>query len=251
MKTLALAVLSLPALLAAASAAQAQPAHIAAAVAAADRPAADKARDANRKPAEMPGLRRSEARPERCRTAARRGLFHTHLQHGRGPDGQGLWRDLRRWCAGQGNRRDTGPCQCELPALYRHVHGARAGRLVWTSQNYHDAYNRDPAGAEALDKAAFAALKPGGIYIVLDHKALPGVGDPVAMHRIDPALVKKQVLAAGFQYVGESNALANRPTRTMSACAMPLFRARPTSSCSSSASPDKGFLISSSRLPPG
>ncbi len=81
--------------------------------------------------------------------------------------------------------------------------------LVWTSQNYHDAYNRDPAGAAALDKAAFAALKPGGIYIVLDHKALPGIGDPKEMHRIDPALVKAQVIAAGFEYVGESKALAN------------------------------------------
>ncbi len=65
---------------------------------------------------------------------------------------------------------------------------------------------------------------------MLDHKALPGVGDPVAMHRIDPALVKAQVIAAGFQYVGESNALANPADPHNVGVRDPAFRARPTSS---------------------
>ena len=79
---------------------------------------------------------------------------------------------------------------------------------MWTSQNYHDAYNRDPANAAGLDAAAFKALKPGGTYIVLDHVGAPG-GDNASLHRIDPALVKAQVIAAGFQYVGESDVLRN------------------------------------------
>ena len=57
----------------------------------------------------------------------------------------------------------------------------------------------------------FKALKPGGIYIVIDHVAAAGSGlrDTETLHRIDPAIVKKQVLAAGFEFVGESKVLAN------------------------------------------
>jgi predicted methyltransferase len=85
--------------------------------------------------------------------------------------------------------------------------------LVWTVQNYHDVPN-DGGGEAALaafNASAFKALKPGGIYIVIDHVAPAGSGlaDTNTLHRIDPAIVKKQVLAAGFQWVGESAVLAN------------------------------------------
>jgi len=83
--------------------------------------------------------------------------------------------------------------------------------LVWTSQNYHDMHNPgrnlDIMGA---NKAVLAALKPGGLYIVLDHNAGPGVTFDAQKHRIDPELVKKEVLAAGFEFVGESKALENK-----------------------------------------
>jgi len=85
--------------------------------------------------------------------------------------------------------------------------------VVWTSQNYHDypdkfMGNIDPS---ALDKAVFAALKPGGLFIVVDHVAEAGSGsrDTDTLHRIDPALVRKQVEAAGFVFEGESNVLRN------------------------------------------
>ena len=66
----------------------------------------------------------------------------------------------------------------------------------------------DPA---VLNKAVFAALKPGGIYLIIDHAAAAGSGmrDTDTLHRIDPAIVKKQVEAAGFAFVGESRLLAN------------------------------------------
>lgn len=84
--------------------------------------------------------------------------------------------------------------------------------VAWTSQNYHDVYGFDgPAAAAAFDAAVFRMLKPGGTFIVIDHAAAPGSGDipEKTLHRIDPAIVKAQVAAAGFVLVGESDALRN------------------------------------------
>jgi predicted methyltransferase len=55
----------------------------------------------------------------------------------------------------------------------------------------------------------FDALKPGGIYLILDHAAEPGSGtrDTATLHRIDAETVKKEVLAAGFVLVGGSDLL--------------------------------------------
>lgn len=80
--------------------------------------------------------------------------------------------------------------------------------LVWTTENYHDMAARNVAEVNA---SAFAALKPGGIYFVEDHEALPGSGLEAtsAYHRIDPAIVIEQVTAAGFVLDAQSDALAN------------------------------------------
>jgi predicted methyltransferase len=85
--------------------------------------------------------------------------------------------------------------------------------LVWTSQNYHDYPDAfmghiDPA---VLNRAVFAMLKPGGTWFIIDHAAAPGIGmaDTERLHRIDPAEVRRQVEATGFEYVGESRILAN------------------------------------------
>jgi predicted methyltransferase len=47
---------------------------------------------------------------------------------------------------------------------------------------------------------------------VLDHSAENGSGirDTDTLHRIDEAVVKKEVEAAGFKFVGESNVLRNK-----------------------------------------
>lgn len=81
--------------------------------------------------------------------------------------------------------------------------------VVWTSQNYHDL---PLASRGPINKAVFDALKPGGLYIVLDHSAVVGTGTYAAetgKHRIDENQVKLEVLKAGFKYVGESNILRN------------------------------------------
>jgi len=93
------------------------------------------------------------------------------------------------------------------------VPAAAKADLIFTSQNYHDYLDKfmGPADPAVFNKAMFDALKPGGIYLVIDHSGLPGSGTDATekLHRIDPALVKAQVTAAGFKYVGESKLLAN------------------------------------------
>lgn len=84
--------------------------------------------------------------------------------------------------------------------------------VLWTAQNYHDLHNiMGPGAILAVNKAIFAALKPGGVYVVVDHVALAGSGGAATktLHRIDPATVKAEVLAAGFVFDRESSALAN------------------------------------------
>ncbi|HWE44677.1 MAG TPA: class I SAM-dependent methyltransferase [Caulobacteraceae bacterium] len=85
--------------------------------------------------------------------------------------------------------------------------------LVFTAQNYHDYPDKfmGPTDPMLLNRAVYRALKPGGVFIVVDHAAQPGSGmrDTETLHRIDGAIVKKQVTAAGFEFVGESNALRN------------------------------------------
>ena len=84
---------------------------------------------------------------------------------------------------------------------------------VFIRQNYHDLYDKfmGPADVPAFNKAVFAALKPGGVYVVLDHAAVAGsgIGATETLHRIDPARVKADVLAAGFKLDAESSILAN------------------------------------------
>ena len=86
--------------------------------------------------------------------------------------------------------------------------------LVWTSQNYHDypdEYMGEDADPALLNKAVFAMLKPGGVYMVIDHRAADGRGmaDTEKLHRIDPATVREQVEAAGFRFAGGSEVLQN------------------------------------------
>lgn len=68
-----------------------------------------------------------------------------------------------------------------------------------------------PVDMAAFNRAVFAALKPGGVYIVLDHAAAKGSPADVTetLHRIEPTTVRRQVEAAGFVFDGESAALAN------------------------------------------
>jgi predicted methyltransferase len=86
--------------------------------------------------------------------------------------------------------------------------------VIWTAQNYHDLHDTfmGPADVAALNKRFFDALKPGGIYLVIDHVAEAGSGlrDTESLHRIDPKRLRREIEAAGFEFDAQSNALRNR-----------------------------------------
>ena len=85
--------------------------------------------------------------------------------------------------------------------------------VVFTSQNYHDYPDKfmGPVDLASFNRQVFDALKPGGVYVIVDHAAETGSGlrDTETLHRIDPAIVRQQVEAAGFEFAGESDALRN------------------------------------------
>jgi predicted methyltransferase len=85
--------------------------------------------------------------------------------------------------------------------------------VIWTAQNYHDLHDTfmGPADVAALNKRFFDALKPGGVYLVIDHVAEAGSGlrDTESLHRIDPKRMRREIEAAGFVLDAESNVLRN------------------------------------------
>jgi len=215
------------ALLTASAPAAPVPAYAKAAVADSARPADDVKRDADRKPAAMlvfagirPGLRVMDLIPGG-------GYFTRIFAKAVGPNGYVYAyqpTELDHFFKGKE------PPVVAVAAAYPNVSVIHAPvnalvapeslDVVWTSQNYHDLKDDffKPADTALVNKAVYDALKPGGLYIVLDHSAPKGSGirDTDTLHRIDEAVVKKEVLAAGFKLIGESQVLRNaKDSRTV------------------------------------
>jgi predicted methyltransferase len=74
--------------------------------------------------------------------------------------------------------------------------------------NYHDLVLKNDNRA-AMNKAIFAALKPGGVYGIVDHYAKDGSGSEFteSLHRIDKAVEVKEVTDAGFVLAKEGEML--------------------------------------------
>jgi predicted methyltransferase len=71
--------------------------------------------------------------------------------------------------------------------------------LVTLVLNYHD-ISYLPVDRDVMNRKIFAALKPGGHYVIVDHSALPGTGISAGktLHRIDEAFLIEEVKRAGF-----------------------------------------------------
>lgn len=81
--------------------------------------------------------------------------------------------------------------------------GVEDADMVLTFRNYH---NFDATGRAALNKAVYDALKPGGIYGVVDHTQRHMEGDtPENRRRMDPVLAIKEIQDAGFELVDFSD----------------------------------------------
>ena len=196
---------------------------VAAAVADPARPQADRDRDAGRKPAECiafaglkPGDRVADLIPG--------GGYFTRIFSGVvGPKGQVI-------AVAPPKRPDAPPDRPEPSAAVRaiaadpHYSNVTVSvekvaelklpanlDMVWTSQNYHDVHNVKDIDVGAFNKAVLQSLKPGGVYIVIDHAAEKGAGFTATstLHRSEPDAVKAEVLAAGFEFAGSSDVIAS------------------------------------------
>jgi predicted methyltransferase len=180
------------------------------------RPADDVARDAARKPKEMiafAGIKRGQKVADFLPGG---GYFTRIFAIATGPTGKvyavvpkedpGGTKAMEALVAQPGNRNIS------LVSDLTSITPAAGLDVVWTAQNYHDLHIGLPAEVVAgFNASVFAALKPGGVFVVVDHAANPG-SDAAAiekLHRIDPEMVKSEVLAAGFVLDGETMALRN------------------------------------------
>jgi predicted methyltransferase len=200
------------------------PKYITDAVADSARPEADKARDAQRKPAQT--LEAAGVKPgdQVVELVPGKGYYTRLLSVVVGPRG-------KVYAIAPPPRPDAAPDApapaAAVQAIAADPHYAnvkvdvqRAAELklphgvdvVWTTQNYHDFHNLKDTDALAIDKAVFNALRPDGTYFVVDHAATPGSGfkDTSTLHRVDEDAVKKEIESVGFRLVGESDALHNK-----------------------------------------
>jgi predicted methyltransferase len=85
--------------------------------------------------------------------------------------------------------------------------------VLWTAQNYHDLHDPflGPPDIAALNRAFFDSLKPGGVFLVVDHVAQSGSGvrDTNTLHRIDPERMRHEIESAGFVLEDTSTVLRN------------------------------------------
>ncbi len=201
-----IAILFATAVMCVSAAAQSVPPAIAAAVADTARPAADKERDATRKPAETlafrvkPGMVVAESAPGR-------GYYTRILAKAVGPTGKVYAIATTAQAAGPGGLDALNALAAAYPNIkvvtvdHPTMTLPEKADLFWTTENYHDFHNGPTADIAALDKAVYNNLKPGGIFYVEDHNAAPGAGLAATSqyHRMDEAVAKSELTAAGFQ----------------------------------------------------
>ena len=176
----------------------------------ADRPEADKARDADRKPAELMAFGGIKSGTVVAELAPGGGYYTRLISLAVGPKGHVYTVSTKpsapviEWARTHPNTTEQSGQVIALAPVSVDV--------VWTALNYHDFKNfkdGDSDMAASLTKRAFAVLKPGGIYLINDHESGLGTGASVTskLHRIESASVIKEVEAAGFKLDAQSNLL--------------------------------------------
>jgi len=178
---------------------------------------ADRAADARRKPAETLAFAGAEQGDRVLEFLSGEGYFTRLLAAAVGPTGQvevlelpaaakypGYLEIVRRSVAATPNARLT----ISRLSDYR---PERPFDVVVMIQGYHDLHTKFAEGEDiqAMTRALAAAVKPGGVLVVVDHSARPGAGLGVAeaLHRIDEADVIRELTAAGFVLEATSEVL--------------------------------------------
>jgi predicted methyltransferase len=188
-------------------------------VSAADRTEADRSKDSTRKPRETlgflgvaPGMRVAEV-------GAGGGYTTELLARAVGPKGAVFAQDSPTW-AGPGldkawQERLGHPVNGRVQHVIRDWEDplppeARNLDGIYIVMAYHDVV-AEKHDADRMNRAIFDALKPGGVYVVIDNSAKdasdPSV--PGSLHRIDEAQVRAQVEKAGFRLEKTGDFLRN------------------------------------------
>ncbi|NIJ37980.1 putative methyltransferase [Sphingopyxis panaciterrae] len=180
------------------------------------RPAADRERDATRRPAELLAFARVAPGQQVGDFVMGGGYVTRLLAAAVGPAGRVYAFQPTEFIA---FKKQYGDDQAAVDAAYANV-DAVAGPFaapafpvpldtIITVQNFHDLYLKPfPAGTgDKASAALFAALKPGGTLVVVDHSAADGTGTTLSdsLHRIDKAAVVAALTKAGFTLDGESD----------------------------------------------
>ena len=197
----------------------AAPSPIDAAIAAPDRDAEDKALDAGRKPAEVlaffgvaPGMRIGELFSGRGYTTE---LLARVVGEKGSVFGQNSKVILEKFAEAPWSARLKKPVMKPVVRVDREIDDpfppeAKNLDVVIFILNYHDVVWMGADRAK-MNKTIFDALKPGGVYGIVDHSAKDGTGvaDVQTLHRIEEKVVREEVTAAGFKLAGESPLLRN------------------------------------------
>lgn len=214
MKRMGIAALVLAAALGSAVAADV-PDYVSKAVADPTRPAANREADAIRLPAETlafsgvkPGMVVGELYP--CG-----GYFSRMIADVVGPTGKVYGIDTSRWDGcDKGTQKviDEGHKNYSLTVKpFGEFALPEKVDLFWITQNYHDLHIKEYGTVDMakFNKAVFDALKPGGVYFILDHQAVGELDDAgiAKVHRISKAQLIREVEAAGFKLAGEGTFL--------------------------------------------
>jgi predicted methyltransferase len=198
------------------------PANITAALGDIKRPPADSSRDVARKPAELLALAEVKPGQKVADFMMGSGYFTRILSPAVGPNGKVYAYQAAEFIQ---FRAAYATEQSTVVADYKNVVPLKGPLsdvglpdgldLVLTVQNYHDLHLKFAKAdtADGVNKAIFKALKPGGLYVIVDHAAAPGAPLTVAdtQHRIDEAIVKQEVESAGFKLVTEDDKLLGNP----------------------------------------
>jgi predicted methyltransferase len=196
------------------------PASIVAAIADTNRPQTDKDLDAQRKPAEMLTFAGVKPGDKVLEFAPGRGYVTRLLTKAVGTTGHVYAAILPTFNEALKTGVDpiiANPAYGNVSKIeqpFSEIRAAEPVDVAWTSENYHDFKNMGifSTDTNAMNRAVFAALKPGGTYMVTDYVAAAGSGtrDTQALHRIDPEIIKREVTAAGLKNPSDDLAVRSK-----------------------------------------
>ena len=173
----------------------------------------DRRMDAARKPAEFLPFTQAQPGMQALDVAAGGGYTSQLIALAVGPTGK-LWAQREQASPALTQRLADAP-QDNFVVVYRPFEDpvppeAPKLDLITLVLNYHD-ITYMPVDRARMNERLFAALKPGGRFVVIDHSALPGTGISVGktQHRIEEAVLVAEVRKAGFVLDAEGTFLRN------------------------------------------